>query len=75
MLCRCIPQLGGKHMCVCLRGKKKNRFKAALFAHLKFYFIYLNTFSYFLNRRFFFFPQNCENYSLMHEKCMYPFSF
>lgn len=53
MFCRCVPLLGGKHMYVCLK-EKKNWFNAALFGHLKFYFIYWNTFSYLLNRRFFF---------------------
>lgn len=74
MLCRCIPQLGGKHMCVCLRGKKKidsRRLYLLIWSFISFIWIHFHTFS----TEDFFFPQNCENYSLMHEKCMYPFSF
>lgn len=53
MCCRCIPLLGGKHMCVWVRGKK-NLLKEALFGHFKLYCISLTEFSYFLNRRIFF---------------------
>lgn len=62
-------------ICVCVWGEKKkidsSRLYLLIWSFISFIWIHFHTFS----TEDFFFPQNCENYSLMHEKCMYPFSF
>lgn len=62
-------------ICVCVWGEKKKSIQGGFICSFEVLFHLFEYIFILSQQKIFFFPQNCENYSLMHEKCMYPFSF